>query len=104
MFQRMNWERVAEQIAEHPNEDILLPEFTDTHRIQSLAQSVNYGQTIALRSLGGVVRASIRNSRMDGRGKGTRTGDLWLHWDPNADPADTYSARYLEQDRRAGRL
>lgn len=93
----VNWSDVAAALKHRPLEDVLLPEFTGTKRVLSILPTVNQGQVRALRELGGVVVASARNTRSSIAG-GQRVGDVWLRWDPHAEPASRYSARYLQRD------
>lgn len=94
--QRIDWEAVAQKIKEAaPGEAVLI--FEGASRLKSLHTNVNQGNPRALRDLGGTVTGHMRNSRIDGAGD--RVGDLWVVWDPDADPAGRYKAKYTNKDR-----
>ncbi len=79
------WDTIAESLRAHPGEPILLPEFTATDKVEALQIQVNYEDCpVALRDLGGAVKAFIRNSQVvvKDNGKKGRRGDLWLLWLP----------------------
>lgn len=99
---RVDWESVADRLREHPGEDVLLDEFVDTSRVRALSNSVRQGDIVALFELGGVVFPSMRNSRSIGGSR--RRGDVWLRWEPDADPLAHYAERSIERARVAGRL
>ena len=74
------WVGLAEELRKHPGETILIEAFTDTPRLRSLMTIINQQLNPTLKTLGGRVRAHMRNSYRDG--VGVRRGDLWVVWHP----------------------
>ena len=99
----VDWQAVADVLKQHPNKDLLLEEHNleDTPRLRGLYVSVRAGEIGKLADLGGVVTATARNSRTtDGLRK---RGDLWLRWEPDADPREFYSTRAINRGVAVGR-
>ncbi len=72
------WASLADQLRAHPNEAILITEFTDTPRLRSLMTSINQGYVNVLADMPGTVKAHMRGSYIDRAG--IRRGDLWVIW------------------------
>lgn len=100
----VDWPKVARLLRDNPGVEVLLDEcgFEDTPRLRALRNTVEQGGVAALVELGGVVFAAERNSRSIGGSR--RRGDLWLRWEPEADPHEHYAQRFLERGVRAGRI
>lgn len=100
----VDWGGVAKALKEQPGEFVLLSQFglEDTPRLRALRNSVRQGDIVVLVELGGVVEVAERNSRSIGGRR--RRGDLWLRWDPDADPVGYYAPRAVEVHRRMGRI
>lgn len=80
-----DWAAVAKALKASPGEPVLLPEFTNTDKVEALQIQVNYSiPPLALRELGGAVKGFIRNSQImpTEAGRPGRRGDLWLLWVP----------------------
>lgn len=78
---RTPWAEIAVELRSHPNQAVLFEEFKDTPRVRSLLTMVNSGKVPAFDKLPGKVRASMRNTRMNGIG--LRSGQLWLTFIPD---------------------
>ena len=92
--QTVPWEKIATELRSHPGQAVLFDEFEDTPRVRSLLTMVNSGKVPAFDKLPGEVRASMRNTRLNGIG--LRTGELWLTFTP-----DPVGGQMLSQSRRS---
>lgn len=76
----VDWKKVANTLADTPDQAVLFDEFADTPRVKSLLTMVNGGKVAALNDLPGTVRAFMRQSYMDHSGR--RRGQVWLCFYP----------------------
>lgn len=80
-----DWEGLAKALKDAPGEAVLVEEFTQTPRAESLYNSLRRRNLpLPIRALGGTVTCNIRNSTST-RHPRSMTGDVWVTWHPEED-------------------
>lgn len=78
-----DWQALAEALRKSPGESVLVEEFTQTPRAESIYNSLRRRNLpLPIRALGGEITTNIRNSTST-RHPRSMTGDVWVTWQPH---------------------